>query len=161
MKLCLLRHGDAVCGNPDAERPLSDTGVEEAQLAGTFLAATKEIPDLICHSTLLRSRQTAVLAARRLGGEDRLLECTGLCPGDSPQEFASRLHLLRAKDILVVGHLPFLGELASYLLSGSTDTICMRFTTGTLLALECKTSVGAWALRFHASSKLIARLLRS
>ncbi|MDL2264694.1 histidine phosphatase family protein, partial [Synergistaceae bacterium OttesenSCG-928-I11] len=67
MKLCLMRHGDAVGGFDDAARPLSAQGLLEAENAGRFLARIREVPDVICHSPLLRSRQTAEVVARVLG----------------------------------------------------------------------------------------------
>ena len=54
-----MRHGNALAGDPDHVRELSDRGVREAKAAGEFLRSIDEVPDVILHSTLRRSRETA------------------------------------------------------------------------------------------------------
>ena len=54
-----MRHGDALKSGSDLNRPLSEKGVSEGEAAGEFLRFVGEFPDLILHSTLLRSKQTA------------------------------------------------------------------------------------------------------
>jgi len=62
MKLYLVRHADAlpVGGkiDRDAERPLSQTGLQEAALAGQALALLEPALDAVLVSPLLRARQT-------------------------------------------------------------------------------------------------------
>jgi phosphohistidine phosphatase len=158
MKLFLMRHGDALDGFDDAKRPLSKKGVREALLAGEFLKRAGEAPDVIYHSGLLRSSQTAFGVARRLGLERKLFERSGLLPGNSVSSFSEELDGDEA-DILLTGHLPFVSCLASLLLTGSELTIEIKFTTGAVAALERQRNSDAWKLRFHATAKMISRLV--
>lgn len=162
MKLFLMRHGDADDGHIDAMRPLSKKGVKEAERAGAFLAIEDEAPGLICHSDLLRARQTAEIVAERLGLSQNLCERSGLRPDDSAAYFAKEIagDADRADDLLIVGHMPFMADLASCLLSGVENAVSMRFTTGSLLCLE-RSGYGEWTQRYHISARLIARFLAS
>lgn len=60
--LWLLRHADAAPGHPDAGRPLTDRGREEATVAGAALAALKIPLDTCLSSPKRRARETAELA---------------------------------------------------------------------------------------------------
>lgn len=160
MKLILMRHGDAADASDDTRRPLSQEGTREAELAGELLAAAKESPGLIWHSELLRARQTAEIVARRLGLQQNLRSRIGLRPDDSPEAFVREIEAEASQsDVMIVGHLPFMGELASCLLSNSSSAVSIRFPTGTLLCLE-RTGYGGWMQRYHLPAKLIARILR-
>ena len=160
MKLFLMRHGDASDAQNDATRPLSKEGAKEAGLAGTFLAAVGEAPSMIYHSDLLRARQTAEIVAKKLGLPENLCERSGLRPNDSAEYFAKEIasDAYRGDDLMIVGHLPFMADLASWLLSGMENAVSIRFTTGALLCLE-RSGFGGWTQRYHVSAKLIARFL--
>lgn len=155
-----MRHGDACDGMDDDLRPLSKAGIGEAERAGEALARAGESPDLICHSDLLRARQTAEIVAKRLGLAQNLCERSGLRPDDSAAYFAKEIasDAYRDDDVLIVGHMPFVADLASCLLSGFESSVSIRFTTGTLLCLE-RSGQGAWIQRYHLPSKLVARIL--
>lgn len=153
-----MRHGDAVGGMCDETRPLSEKGRQEAAWAGDFLKRAGEIPELIFHSTLLRSRQTAEEIAQVLEMPDRLCACSGLCPGDSPQRFAADVVGDLRQRILVVGHLPFVETLTSLLVSNAETTVGLRFTTGSVLGLERASLARCWTIRFFAPAKLISCL---
>ena len=70
-KLWVLRHGDAEepGTKPDAERELTETGLDEARAAGAALKALGAVPDLILASPRVRAQQTATAAAGELGLE--------------------------------------------------------------------------------------------
>jgi broad specificity phosphatase PhoE len=89
-ELILVRHGESI-GNVareeaeaggalsismpmrDADVPLSDTGVEQAQALGRWLAADpSRMPDAAWSSPYLRARQTAQTALAELAGAPRL-----------------------------------------------------------------------------------------
>jgi phosphohistidine phosphatase len=66
--LLLLRHGDAADGSPDAERPLTDKGREQARAAGAGLRALGIDVDACLSSPKVRALDTARLACEELGG---------------------------------------------------------------------------------------------
>ncbi len=67
--LWLLRHAEAedAHGRPDAERPLTERGREQARAAGGALAALGIALDACLSSPRLRARDTAALACEPLG----------------------------------------------------------------------------------------------
>ncbi len=73
----LLRHGQASFGPGDYDR-LSDTGREQAELAGRELARRIEQVEIVAHGSLERQRDTADLCAARLAGFVPLREHRGL-----------------------------------------------------------------------------------
>ncbi|MDR3354533.1 MAG: phosphohistidine phosphatase SixA [Synergistaceae bacterium] len=160
MKLYIMRHGDALEGPFDDERPLSADGLLEAGRAGMFLEKSGIRLDEIYHSTLLRSRQTALEAGRHVGCVGRppvISERKGLRPSDDVREFASRLDASTNRNILIVGHQPFVSRLVSLLLSGDEESILIKFPTGAVTGLENSASGTLWSLRFHVTALLIRK----
>jgi phosphohistidine phosphatase len=98
--LWLLRHGEAAGGVPDDERPLTETGVAQAQAAGRALARLGVSIDACLSSPKLRARQTAERACEPLGVEVRTEPALAGEPFD--------VHDLVAGlgEVLLVGHDP-------------------------------------------------------
>jgi phosphohistidine phosphatase len=68
----LLRHGDAADGSPDAERPLTEKGQQQARWAGEALRRMGVTIDACLASPKVRAADTAKLACEPLGVEVRL-----------------------------------------------------------------------------------------
>jgi phosphohistidine phosphatase len=103
MLVFLIRHGHAEKGEPDATRPLSDRGRDEARALGERLANHATPPRLVLTSPLLRARQTAEAVAQATGAEMRVDE--RLAPGATEEHFRNVLE--DATDaVAVVGHQP-------------------------------------------------------
>lgn len=159
MRVLIMRHGDAVDGFDDAARELSKDGEDEARAAGKFLAAVKSAPDVVWHSPLVRAAQTARLAASACGASPKLVERSGLRPGDDPYEIARELERMSGDEtLMIVSHLPFVGRLASVLACGS-ESADLRFTTGTVSRFDRRSAHGAWMLTLHMTAKMISRLI--
>ena len=98
----LLRHGDAAEGSPDAERPLTDKGREQARAAGAALKAIGVEIDACLTSPKVRAADTARIACDQLGGVEPQLE-PKLAGGPFDAEaLAAGL----GDDVLLVGHDP-------------------------------------------------------
>lgn len=98
----LLRHGDAADGAPDAQRPLTDRGRQQARAAGAALAALGVQLDACLSSPKLRAAQTAELACEPLDGVEVTLDpALGGGPFD-----AEALALPHGEEVLLVGHDP-------------------------------------------------------
>jgi phosphohistidine phosphatase len=98
----LLRHGDAAEGSPDAERPLTDKGREQARAAGAGLKAIGVKIDACLTSPKVRAVDTARIACEQLGDVEPQLE-PKLAGG--PFE-ADALAAGLGDDVLLVGHDP-------------------------------------------------------
>jgi phosphohistidine phosphatase len=99
--LWLLRHGDAEDGSPDAERPLSEKGREQAKAVGGALKALGVELDACLTSPKVRALDTARIACEPLGVEPELEPKLAGGPFDA-QALAAGL----GDDVLLVGHDP-------------------------------------------------------
>ena len=100
--LWLLRHGDAVKGSPDAQRPLTDKGRAQSSAAGEALAALGVELDACLTSPKVRAADTARIACEQLGDVEPQLE-PKLAGGPFDAEaLAAGL----GDDVLLVGHDP-------------------------------------------------------
>lgn len=153
MTVFLIRHAKAEDASPDTARRLTPAGRSHARALGKFLGRSDTFaPAVVWHSTLVRARETAELVVAGLPITAPLEEVDGLAPEDDPRAFASRLR--SAPDPLaIVGHEPFLGSLASLLVTGAPDPVCFHVRKGAVIALE-----GAgrrWVVRWHLSPELL------
>lgn len=134
MKLYLVRHGEAVSALDDTARPLSEHGTIEVKKMANFLAKNKVNVAAIYHSEKLRAVQTAQLIAEALG---YLIakRIHGLLPDDSVKDMS---HLCNhfEEDLMLVGHLPFMGKLVSELMLEREDQLCVEFQTAAIICLE-------------------------
>ena len=73
-------------------------------------------------------------------------ETEGLSPLDDPLIWAERMNNI-SDDIALVGHLPYLNKLASYLLCGDMDRDLIEFRTAGVALLK-RGSCGGWSLEW-------------
>jgi phosphohistidine phosphatase len=99
--LWLLRHGDAAEGSPDAERPLTEKGEEQARTAGRALHALGVKIDACLTSPRVRAMETARMACEPLGVEPQLEPKLSGGPFDA-EALAAGL----GDEVLLVGHDP-------------------------------------------------------
>jgi phosphohistidine phosphatase len=136
MRVFLMRHAEAVPGEPDAARPLTLRGRRQARHAGrgSFARAAAEVRH-VEHSGLVRARQTAEHAMRSARiPRARLRPLAGLAPEDDPAVTARLLARSRSSRLLV-GHNPHLAGLFG-LLIGARGSEAVRFKKGALAAFE-------------------------
>lgn len=127
MDLILMRHGRAEereafarSGQEDGLRPLTEAGRKRLRrsLPGLRLAAPNI--ELVVTSPLLRARQTAEVVLE--GVKVPLQELSALAPGGEHGEVNRWLRKQKAEVVLLVGHEPDLGSLASWYLTGSGES---------------------------------------
>ena len=142
MRLYLVQHGEAMEVAADPDRPLTERGTAGVTRTARFLAGCGLGVDEVWHSGKTRARQTAELLAPAVGEAAGLVERAGLSPKDDVAPVAERLAGAGA-DLMLVGHLPFLGRLASLLLAGDEDADVVAFRYGCVVCLE-RDETGAW-----------------
>lgn len=167
MKLLLLRHGIAVePGTPgyerDRDRPLTTEGQRKVRLVARALDRLELTPNVILTSPLLRARQTASLVAEVLERTQHLHDCPPLALGDPPAAVLTFLkkHHASAGCVMLVGHQPDLGCLASLLITGNPHGAQIEFRKAGLGVLEWGGSVGGGdaTLELLATPKLLTRI---
>lgn len=128
--LYLLRHGiaeDPRPGMADEERALTPEGVSRTRRAVQGLAGLGVRPDVVLSSPLRRAAETADIAVDVLGVA-AVTPYPPLAAGGEPVAILDGLRpWRRAAQILLVGHQPDLGDLASYLLTGSAGRAHLPF----------------------------------
>ena len=109
--MVVVRHAEAAPGEPDDLRPLTPAGREQARALGERLPP----PDAILTSPLLRARETAALIARASGVRPEVDE--RLAPGATAAAVREAVEG-RGETVLVVGHQPDCGQIATELGAG-------------------------------------------
>jgi phosphohistidine phosphatase len=133
MLLYLVQHGKALSKEDNPERPLSDEGRADVSRIARFI---NQIPlSEIFESGKLRATETADIIGEVHDIKPQRTE--NLSPLDNPGEWAGELDGTDV-DIMLVGHMPHLGKLASLLLIGAPETGVIEFSPGSVLCLEQK-----------------------
>ena len=134
MKLYLIQHGIALPEEKDPEKSLSPEGKEETQRTAEFLKTKNIEVDAVWHSPNLRAIQTAqIIVNSILFSETK--ERDDLNPLDPVENFPEEIKSSN-KNLMIVGHLPFLQKLASLLLSGSDTNQFISFKNSGVVCLE-------------------------
>ncbi|HEX6068123.1 MAG TPA: phosphohistidine phosphatase SixA [Nitrososphaera sp.] len=121
MDLYVLRHGEAgrrlAAGSKDSERALTVAGAKEVEEIAGAIATLGVKPDLVATSPLARSRQTAVIVAKKLKiKKEKLQDWDELKPEGSRAKLYEKLARFKPEaSVMVVGHEPYLSTLVSEL----------------------------------------------
>ncbi len=151
MKLYLMRHGEAsIYENPEGERALTQKGTDDVITIGKWMAESKKVKiSVIYHSPKLRARQTAELIAQMIHPSEGCFEAEGLLPEHDPFEWRRGIEKMRS-DTLLAGHMPFMGRLASTLLSVNASSDHYHFQTAQILCLA-KERTGLWKAQWFVT----------
>ena len=135
MKLYLMQHGKPVSKEEDSQRPLSNQGNNEVKKIAKFLGEQSIRADSIIHSGKMRARQTAEIVASILNPDKAPLERNSISPMDDVKSLADEIKEMQ-NDLMVIGHLPYLARLSSFLIIGSTSPSVVTFKQGGVLCLS-------------------------
>ncbi len=167
MLVYLVRHGIAADLAPDgaltdADRPLTDLGIERFRKASETYARLMVRPDRIISSPLVRARQTAEILVDVLDWDGELEFSEDLVYSATPTRAATMLQgelLNDADSVALVGHEPHLGSLLGLLLNG-VDRAPVPLSKGMCASVELKepqSMVGK--LRFALSQKIARKMV--
>jgi phosphohistidine phosphatase len=146
MAVFLVQHGKSLPKEINAECPLSDEGRQIVEDIARTAAAYKLKVSLIHHSGKLRARETAEIMACFLKPAGGIHAVPGLNPLDDVTAAAHQLD--SARNIMLVGHLPFLERLVSYLITGSPDRPVVKFQNGGIVCLDRQPDPEAWFIKW-------------
>ncbi len=120
MELILWRHAEAEEGGPDEERRLTPKGERQAEKIATFLRPRLPEDTRILCSPALRAEQT-------LRALTENFETTpALAAGARAQDVLEAVGWPDADSVLVVGHQPYLGQIAALLLAGMDTSFSIK-----------------------------------
>jgi len=153
MKVYLVQHGEAKSEEEDPQRRLTDKGIGEVQKVADFLRPLELPVDAIWHSGKPRAQQTGELLAKAIGALDRIIQREGLGPKD--QVTATKEAVQQTSgDVMIVGHLPFLGKLVALLVAGNEETEIVEFHFGSVVCIEQRDD-GKWKVAWMIRPALL------
>jgi phosphohistidine phosphatase len=136
MKLYLVQHAKAASKEIDPARSLTEEGLRDIQKVAAFIESMNLSIDYLWHSGKKRAQQTARFLADVVMINKQHTACDGLAPNDDIMTLKNEI-MLAQKDIMIVGHLPFLPKLASSLLVGRNSLYILEFRNAGIVCLNC------------------------
>lgn len=154
MKLYLVQHGNALSKEQDPKRPLSEKGIADLNKIADFIKPVSVEVDYIRHSEKQRAIRSAKILAGVLKVSKDVKARDGLNPNDDVSAIEKELASVDG-DIMLVGHMPFLGKLASLLLSGNETSDTVRFQQGCIVCLNRDEDTG-WRLEWMVVPEILS-----
>jgi phosphohistidine phosphatase len=144
MTLYLVQHGQSLPKDVDPDQGLSKTGVAETErIAGVARGYQINVGQIL-HSVKTRARKTADLFASALNPTGGVEEVEGLKPMDDVAAFAATID--PDTNTMLVGHLPFMERMTSYLVTGSVDQPVFKFQNSGIVCLDQDPATKSWVI---------------
>ena len=144
MTLYLVQHGQSLPKDVDPDQGLSKTGVTETErIAGVAKDYQINIGHIL-HSVKTRARKTADIFASALNPSGGVKEVDGLKPMDDVAAFAADLS--PDTHTMLIGHLPFMERMTSYLVTGSIDKPVFKFQNSGIVCLDQDPDTKSWII---------------
>jgi phosphohistidine phosphatase len=135
MKLYLVRHGKAHPKSVNPERSLTEEGKREVFKVASLIGKEKNIELAnIFQSSKVRAKETVEIIVQFIQHTDGIIESEDLKPMADPSIWVEKINKMN-KDIMLVGHLPQIGRLASLLLTKGEEEI-INFAPATIVCLS-------------------------
>jgi phosphohistidine phosphatase len=154
VRLYIVRHAAAKSKDEDPDRHLSEKGLAQARGMADFLRPLGLTVGAVWHSTKERAAETAACLADAVAAEDGCVERDDLAPKD-PVDPVARAIRKSDRDLMVVGHLPYVENLASMLLAGDASGVGVDFPAAGILCLDYEADEG-WRVAWMVTPQLIA-----
>jgi phosphohistidine phosphatase len=146
MGLYLVQHGKSLPKEEDPDKGLSSEGTKEVERIAQMAKEHGVRVSSIKHSGKKRARQTAEILAAGLRPSEGVREVGGLAPLDDVASFAESLDA--GKNVMLIGHLPFMEKLASYLITHSADRPVIKFQNGGIVCLDKHQESDSWVIKW-------------
>jgi phosphohistidine phosphatase len=151
--LYLVQHGAAKPEIEDPQRGLTEEGRRAVEKMAEFLSTLQLSLDSIEHSEKLRAKQTAAILAAWLRPREGMKELAGMAPNDDIEPMQARLEK-ESKNLMLVGHLPYLSRLAARLLGVEADRTVVQFQMGGVVRME-RDHAGRWGVGWMMVPELV------
>ncbi len=134
MALFLVQHGLSAPKDIDPEKGLSDFGREETNRIAQVAKMYKIPVQKIVHSGKNRAEQTASVFHEALTLETPMEKISGIQPMDDSRSFAATIN--PKENLMVVGHMPFMERLVSFLTTGTENCRVFKFQNSGIVCLD-------------------------
>jgi phosphohistidine phosphatase len=146
MALFLVQHGKSLPENVDPQKSISEEGKKEISLIAEVARGYGVQVGDILHSGKKRAVQTAEIIASILNIKGSISTHAGLLPLSDVKTIAHFLEV--RKNLMLVGHLPMLERLLSYLITGSENYSIFKFQNGGIICLEQQKQEPVWFIKW-------------
>ena len=147
MELYLVQHAEAKTKDEDPERGLTDLGFANVRKTAGFVNKLDISVETIFHSDKLRAKQTANELAEAIKSVTELKQRSGIAPMDDISSMMDEIQR-SDKNLMVVGHLPYMAKLASALLCGNENQNAVRFQTSCIVKLIRDEENKGWSVKW-------------
>jgi phosphohistidine phosphatase len=146
MSIMLVQHGKNVSRDVDPEKGLSEEGISEVERIAEVAGGYGVKMEKVFHSGKKRAKQTADIFIRSLNPDLAAEEIDGMGPVDDVTEFWNNLDA--SGNVMLVGHLPFMEKLTSYLVAGNPDNPVLKFQNGGIVCLDMDSDSRSWVIKW-------------
>jgi phosphohistidine phosphatase len=146
MALYLVQHGKNLPAEDDPEKSLSPEGISDVKRIANLARDYGVHVGQIEHSGKKRAKQTAEMYASVLNPEGGVRQREGMNPLDDVVPLAEEMD--RDDDLMLVGHLPFMERLTSYLVIGTIEKRIFRFQNGGIVCLDMDRDPDGWVIKW-------------
>ena len=154
MNLYLMQHGRPLSKDEDPKRPLSQQGREEVRRVAGFLQKAGVVVGDVFHSGKLRARQTAEIVCVEMKAGFEPEEKKGLGPMDEVLPLVEDIQKGN-EDLMIIGHLPHLAKVASFLVTGSETIEVVQFQQGGSVCLHTAEEEKNWRVAWMVIPQLL------
>lgn len=152
MPLYLVQHGKSLSKEQDPEQGLTSEGRADVERIASVAQGYGVSVCAIHHSGRKRAWQTAEIFAAALKPEQGVQVRSGMNPLDEVTLISEDLH--GAADLMLVGHLPFMERLTSYLITGSVEKLVFKFQNGGIVCLDQDQDERLWFIKWSLMPKI-------
>jgi phosphohistidine phosphatase len=152
MSLFLVQHGKSLSKDQDPNQGLSEEGIITVKRIATVARKYGIQVSTIKHSGKTRAIQTAEILAVELNPTGGVQEMTGLNPMDDVVPLAKTLR--SSDNLMLVGHLPFMEKLTSYLITDASEPLVLKFQNGGIVCLDQLQGNAAWFIKWTLMPKI-------
>ena len=146
MALYLVQHGRSLPRDVDPDQGLSVEGVSQVErIAGVAKGYGVSVTRIL-HSGKQRALQTAIIMGSILEPRGGIQAADGLAPLDPVEPWAERLK--PGEGLMLVGHLPFMEKLASFLVTGAEVPMIFKFQNGGIVCFDRSPEASSWFIKW-------------
>ena len=135
MKMYLVRHGESDFGEIDDHRILSEKGQKDIHYLADLLLPLQINISTLLQSKKQRAQQTASILMPSIHIENGVQTRLELDPMASVNPLIKEL-ITANQDVMVVGHMPFLGKLIGKLILNDESESVVALRPGSFICLE-------------------------
>ena len=146
MALFLVQHGKSLPKDKDPHKGLSEEGISDVDRIANVAKGYGVFVSSIKHSGKKRARQSAEIFASALNPELGIQEISGLNPLD---DVAALVDEIDSRDnVMLVGHLPFMERMTSYLIGGAIEKPVFKFQNSGIVCLDKDPNSQSWFIKW-------------